>query len=78
MLAALTKKSPNDIELRVTSPPVLCEDEILIKVAYCGICGSDLHAYNHAKGYEFVDHPRILGHEISGTVIEVNDERYQN
>lgn len=77
MLAALTKKSPNDIELRVTSHPVLCEDEILIKVAYCGICGSDLHAYNHAKGYEFVDHPRILGHEISGTVIEVNDERYQ-
>src|SRR5699024_8708143 len=42
--------------------------------SHCGICGSDLHAANHDKGYEFVPKPIILGHEISGTVIDVADK----
>src|SRR5699024_8587384 len=46
------------------------DEELLIKVEYCGICGSDLHAASHAKGYEFVPKPIILGHEISGVVVD--------
>lgn len=39
-----------------------------------GGCGSNLHAYNGAPGYEFVQKPCILGHEIAGIVVDVFDE----
>lgn len=48
----------------------LGDDEIRIKVAYCGICGTDLHIF---KGHmdARVRAPQAVGHEISGTVAEV-------
>lgn len=43
------------------------ENEVLIKVKACGICGTDIHAYSG----EFMPHfPLILGHEFSGIVEE--------
>ncbi len=42
--------------------------EVLVRVAGCGLCGSDLHAYRASAGYEWVKPPVILGHEISGWV----------
>lgn len=48
--------------------------EVLIKVAGCGICGSDLHAYNSDPGYEWVTPPVILGHEFAGVVVETGPE----
>ena len=46
-----------------------CEPgDVLIKVAYAGICGTDLHAY---KGeYSRTKFPVVLGHELSGVVQE--------
>lgn len=44
--------------------------EVLIQVHCAAICGSDLHAYNYDPGYEFINVPVILGHELSGIVIE--------
>lgn len=44
-------------------------DEIRIKVAFVGICGSDLHYYFHGKNGDFViQEPLIPGHEVSGIV----------
>lgn len=43
-------------------------DEILVKVEYAGICGSDIHTY--VKG-SYVEPGQIMGHEFSGTVHEV-------
>lgn len=48
--------------------------EVLIKVAACGICGSDLHAYRADRGYEWMEPPTVLGHEFAGTVEEVGDD----
>ncbi|MBA2375808.1 MAG: zinc-binding dehydrogenase [Actinomycetota bacterium] len=45
--------------------------EVLLRVAACGICGSDLHAFNSDPGFEWVEPPIILGHEFSGIVEEV-------
>ncbi len=46
--------------------------QVQIEVAYCGICGTDLHAYlGHMDGRVGFD--RILGHEMSGTVTAVGD-----
>lgn len=41
---------------------------VLVKVAYCGICGSDIPRFSGDGSYH---HPMILGHEFSGTVSEV-------
>ena len=53
--------------------PQLAENEVLVKVGYAGICGSDQHIY---KG-EF--HPRtsvpfIPGHEFAGTIVEIGSK----
>jgi D-xylulose reductase len=50
-------------------------DDVRIKVHTVGICGSDVHYYQHgAIGPFVVKHPMVLGHEASGTVIEVGKE----
>jgi L-iditol 2-dehydrogenase len=50
--------------IRRAPKPALNEDEVLIKVRYCGICGSDLHTY--VQGL-----PARYGHEYSGDILEV-------
>jgi L-iditol 2-dehydrogenase len=47
--------------------PVLADGEVLIKVAACGICGTDIKKIFHA----YVPPPQILGHELAGTVVAV-------
>lgn len=54
------------------------ENQVQIKVKYCGICGSDLHAYLEAWGLPTEPHPLtertlpiVLGHEFSGEVVKV-------
>lgn len=74
MDAAVKTENINEVLLENVRTPILDEDEVLVEVNYCGVCGSDLHAYNHSKGYEFVTKPIILGHEISGKVINSGDK----
>ena len=48
------------------------EDEVLVKLEYVGICGSDMHYYETgAIGDYVVKPPFVLGHEPGGTVVEV-------
>lgn len=42
-------------------------DDVVLSVAACGICGSDLHTYLHGS---FVEPGQVMGHEFVGTVIE--------
>lgn len=52
--------------------PTPREHEVLIKLEYVGICGSDLHYYETgAIGDYVVEPPFVLGHEPAGTVVEV-------
>lgn len=71
MLAAVKTNNLKEMMLKNIDVPKLETDEVLIKVHSCGICGSDLHAFVHSKGYEFVKTPLILGHEISGEIAGV-------
>ena len=50
--------------------PTPKENEVLLRVAHCGICGSDLHAWLNHKGYESVLPEVTFGHEFSATVVE--------
>ncbi len=49
------------------------ENELLVRVVACGVCGSDLHIYQWELGAErAVPHlPAVLGHEPAGEVVEV-------
>jgi L-iditol 2-dehydrogenase len=47
--------------------------EVLLRVASCGVCGSDLHAFRSDAGFEWVRPPVTLGHEFSGTVEAVGE-----
>ena len=44
------------------------ENEILIRVKACGVCGTDVHIYNGSPGSAPVTPPVVLGHEYSGEV----------
>ena len=72
-MKALVLKEKNqlaimDMAIRETFGP----DDVRIKMHTIGICGSDVHYYTHGKiGNFIVKEPMILGHEASGTIIEV-------
>lgn len=52
--------------------PTAKDDEVLVKLEYVGICGSDLHYYETgAIGDYVVEPPFVLGHEPGGVVVEV-------
>src|SRR5262249_61819833 len=55
--------------VRVEEVPVpdVGEREVLIKVAACGICGTDIKKIFQ----RYVEPPQILGHELAGTVVAV-------
>lgn len=49
-------------------------DDVRIKIHTVGICGSDVHYYQHgAIGPFVVREPMVLGHEASGTIVEVGE-----
>ena len=50
--------------------PVVTQNDILIKVAYCSICGSDPHLTDGTFGTNF---PNYIGHEVSGVVAELGE-----
>ena len=49
------------------SVPEISDGEVLIRVAACGICGTDLKKIQHG----FVPPPQIFGHEVAGTIVAV-------
>ena len=69
------EKSIGTLELREIAIPEPGNEEILIKVAYASICGSDLHFLKGEIGdlYEKIksELPRQVGHEMSGTIEKV-------
>ena len=53
------------VEQTKAAPP--SENEVSIRIAYCGVCGTDMHVY-HGNMDARVGHNRVLGHEMSGVV----------
>lgn len=60
------------VRIEEREKPVPKAGEVLVKVEYVGICGSDLHYYESGRiGNFIVEPPFVLGHEAGGTVVEV-------
>ncbi|BEP15906.1 2,3-butanediol dehydrogenase [Acidothermaceae bacterium B102] len=73
----------NDIRVvDVPVPELHASDDVLVRVAYCGICGTDLHEYTSGPIVTPVTPhvltgatlPQTLGHEFSATVVEVGSD----
>ena len=75
-MKALVLNGANDFELRNDYPePVLKKDWVIVKVAYAGICGSDMPRFFETGSYHS---PMVLGHEFSGIIAKVNaDSNYK-
>lgn len=66
-----TAKGVGNIELRDVEAPRPKDDEVLIQIAACGICGTDVHVKHDNFPYW---PPVILGHEFTGTVLDAGKE----
>lgn len=55
------------LEMTEMPAPEPAEDELLVRVEACGICGSDVHGYDGASGRRIP--PLVMGHEAAGTVV---------
>jgi L-iditol 2-dehydrogenase len=70
-MRALYLKEKLVFEERSIPAPLPKDDEVLIKVKSVGVCGSDIHYWEHGKiGSFIVKEPLILGHELSGEIVE--------
>jgi Alcohol dehydrogenase GroES-like domain len=56
--------------LREVEPRPPEHGEVRLDVAYCGVCGTDLHIAHGAMDHR-VKAPQVIGHEMSGTVAEL-------
>ncbi|HYE12545.1 MAG TPA: NAD(P)-dependent alcohol dehydrogenase [Patescibacteria group bacterium] len=69
---AIFMHGTNEMVWKDVPMPVIKENEVLIKVEAVGICGSDVHYYQHGRIGDFVvEGDFILGHECAGEVVEV-------
>lgn len=58
-------------EVKEIEEKIPINDEVKIKVAWCGLCGTDVHKFQGKNGASIVIPPIILGHECSGIVVSV-------
>lgn len=63
--------SPEEIKIEKRQEPILDDNEVLVKVKFAGICGTDLAIFS---GNYRVPLPLVLGHEFSGEIIEVGNK----
>ncbi len=66
LMKALVLESYNNLVYKDVPLPVFANDELLIRVKACGICGSDVHGFDGSTGRRIP--PLIMGHEAAGIV----------
>ncbi|MER9024340.1 L-idonate 5-dehydrogenase [Mesorhizobium sp. M0815] len=70
---AATLFGPQDLRVVEHPPGPLALGMVRVRFGAGGICGSDLHYFRHARTGDFVvTSPLVLGHEISGEIVEIN------
>ena len=64
--------APRDLRVEERPRPVPGPHEVLVRPGAVGICGSDVHYYEHSRIGSFVlDAPMVVGHEAAGTVVDL-------
>ena len=70
-MKALACMQPGELAYITREEPRLTKGTAIIKIRRIGICGTDLHAFEGTQ--PFFNYPRILGHELSGELVAVDD-----
>ncbi len=68
-MKALLLNAPSHLEFTDFPDPTPGDDEVLLRIRACGICGSDIHGWDGSTGRRRP--PLIMGHEASGEVVAV-------
>src|SRR5260370_22726136 len=66
-MKAMVLSAPNELALGEVASPAIGPGQVLVRVMYSGICGTDYKIYSGAIP---VRYPRIMGHEMIGEVVE--------
>jgi len=66
-MRAAVYRGPNDLRLETVPVPALRPGELLVKVAVCGVCPTDIKKILHGS----VPPPRIFGHETAGVIAKI-------
>lgn len=67
-MTAAVMHAPGDIRVEQVPVPTIGAGDVLVEVAACGVCGSDIPRMNTNGAYHL---PIICGHEFSGTIVEL-------
>jgi 2-desacetyl-2-hydroxyethyl bacteriochlorophyllide A dehydrogenase len=68
-MRAIVVRTPGIVELREVPDPAPRPDEVIVRVEFCGICGTDLHIV--AGEFPPTPYPIVPGHEFAGEVVAV-------
>ena len=71
VMKAAVCSAPHSISVETRPTAVRSEKEVLLQINRAGICGTDYHIYEGL--HPFLKYPRVIGHELSGTVVETPD-----
>jgi L-iditol 2-dehydrogenase len=66
-MRAVVYRGVNDLRLETVPVPRIGANELLVKVAVCGVCPTDIKKIQHGT----VPPPRIFGHETAGTIVKI-------
>jgi L-iditol 2-dehydrogenase len=68
-MRAVVYRGVNDLRLETVPVPRIRAHELLVKVAVCGVCPTDIKKIQHGT----VPPPRIFGHETAGTIVKIGN-----
>lgn len=72
LMRASVLDGPMKLRVEERAIPEPERDQVLVRVAAVGVCGSDVHYYREGRIGDFVvEEPMVLGHEASGTIVAV-------
>ena len=73
-MRAAVLHAPGDVRIEERDRPSPGPREVLVEVTAVGVCGSDIHYYEHGRiGSAIVKSPMVLGHESAGHVVELGE-----
>lgn len=79
MLAVVKEKAAPGVSIKKIPIPKPGKDEVLVKVKYASICGTDIGIYDWIPwAASHIKPPQVIGHEIVGEVLEVNSSKKTN
>ena len=67
-MKALVCDEPGRLSVVSRPEPARAENEVKVRIRHIGICGTDFHIFSGK--HPFLEYPRVMGHELSGTVEE--------